>query len=270
MVKWSQEIFISTGASQMEEEVWYLTDDFNKLPAKYVLKNIIKDDKGNFDRAESELAEDIGLLDDAIVLYIEALQVAYRFMDKWKDNKSTQAAIAMLVSTLNYILLARHSVLLGYYPEVRDLLRSCYERISRCYLFFHDGEFASIFLSDGQINQSTVDKELSEMEQDISKRDEVHKSLREYYKFMSDVAHPNLKSFKARYGSENLGERVGLQYVFGGFMSEKHGHVSIIRVLQTVLSALKILGIIIHDESGSWDKEYQQISKKCNEMVDTL
>ena len=91
-----------------------------------------------------------------------------------------------------------------------------------------------------------------------------------YYEFLSEVVHPNLKSFEARYGKKDLSERVGLHCLFGGLMSDELGHVAVIRVLQTVLSALRILGVIIHDESGSWEKEYQQISERCDEIVDNL
>ena len=254
----------------MENKIWYLSNDFDKLPARDVLKNILRDDRKNYDRAESELSEDIKLLDDAIILYMESLRAAYQFVDKWKGNDSTRAAIAMMVSTLNYILLARHGILLGYYPEVQDLLRSCYERTSRCYLFFHNEIFARQFLEGKQISQSTVDKEMSKIEKDTSKKDKILKNYRKYYGFMSDVAHPNLKSFQARYGVKDLGERVGLVTVFGGLMSSEFGHAAIIRILQTVLSALRISGIIIHDETGSWDKEYQTIRKKCDDMVDNL
>jgi len=246
----------------MGNEIWHLTDDFEKLPARDVLKNILRDDRKNYDRAKSELGEDIKLLDDAIVLYMESLQAAYRLIDEWKGNNSNRAAIAMLTSTLNYILLARHGILLGYYPEVRDLLRSCYERISRCYLFFFDGETARRFLAGEQIWQKEVRKKLSKLEEDLDKRKELLKSLREHYGFISDVIHSNLKSFEAR-----CGEKVGLQCVFGGLMSSKLGHVTIIRLLQIVLSALKILGIIIHDESGNWDKEYQQISRSLTKVM---
>jgi len=154
----------------MEEKIWYLTDDFIKLPAGAVLKNILRNDKKNYDRAESELDEDIKVLDDAITLYVESLQAAYRQIDKWKVNDSNRAAIAMMISTLNYILLARHGILLGYYPEVCDLLRSCYERISRCYLFFFDGETARRFLEGKQIWQNEVNQKLSKLEEDLDKR----------------------------------------------------------------------------------------------------
>ena len=61
---------------------------------------------------------------------------------------------------------------------------------------------------------------------------------------------------------------MGLQYLVGGIMSTEYGHVTILRIIQTVLSALRILGIILPNES--WDKEYQQIRKRCEEMVDNL
>ena len=254
----------------MEGSIWHLTDGFNKLPAREVLKGILRDDKRNNERAEAELIEDIKLLDDAITLYIESLQTAYTYIDKWKGNISNRAAIAMIISTLNYILLARHSVLLGYYPEVRDLLRSCHERISSCYVFFNDDKFARRFISGEKIWPSKIREELSRVEEDAEKSKELRKGLDKYYSILSEVVHPNLKSFEARYGEKDLSERVGLECLFGGLMSDKHGHVAIIRVLQTVLSALRILGVIIHDESGSWDREYQQISKRCDEMVDNL
>ncbi len=254
----------------MEKSIWYLTDDFKKLPAKTVLQRIFKDDRKNYEKAEAILIEDIKLLDDAITLYIESIQAAYVYTDKWKDNVSTRASIAMIISTLNYIFLARHSVLLGYYPEARDLLRSCHERISCCYVFFNDDKFARRFLADKQIRPAEIRKELSKTEKDKDKRRELLKDLNKYYGFLSVGVHPNLKSFEARYGKRDLSKKVGLQFLFGGFMSDKHGHVSIIRVLQTVLSALRIIGIIIHDESGSWDKKYQEIQKKCDEMVSKL
>jgi hypothetical protein len=108
------------------------------------------------------------------------------------------------------------------------------------------------------------------LEKDPDKRKVLHEGLRQYYRFMSDVAHPNLKSFEARYGDKDLGKRVGLDVVFGGFMSSKFGQVAIIRIIQTVLSALRILGVMFHEESGRWDKDYQRISKRCDEMVDNL
>lgn len=254
----------------MGNEIWHFTNNFTKLSAEEVLKNLINDDRRNYDRAVLELSEDIKLLDNTITLYIESLQAAYMLLDKWKNNHSNRAAIAMLMSTLNYILLARYGILMGYYPEIRDLLRSCYERISRSYLFFYSEKFAIRFLDGKEIKQSDVDNELSKLEKSPDKRSALFKDLRKYYKFMASVAHPNLKSFDARCGGEELRERVGIEYIFGGVMSAERGHITIIRILQTALSALRILGVILPEQSGSWDKKYQQISAKCDGMVDNL
>jgi hypothetical protein len=203
-------------------------------------------------------------------MYMQALQAVYRLTDEWKDNDSNRAAMAMLTSTLNYVLLARHGILLGYYPEVSDLLRSCHERISRSYLFFYNGKFANSFLSGKRIKQREVDEELSRLEKDPGKENELLAGLRQYYGFFPDVAHPNLKSFEARHGRKALGERIGLECVLGGVLSAALGHVAVIRILQIILSALRILGVILPEESGGWNKEYQQISRRCNAMVDNL
>ncbi len=253
----------------MANEIWHLTNDFLKLSAADVFKHILRDDKNNYNRSESEL-DVIKLLDSAIILYVESLQAAYRLVDKWENNISNQAAMALLGATLNYILLARHGVLLGYYPEVRDLLRSCFERISSCCVFFHDENFARRFLSGEEIRPSKIREELSKLEQDPDKSRELHGRLGKYYKSLCKVVHPNLKSFQIRYGGKDLDERVGLDYMFGGLQSLKVGNAAILGVLQIVLSALHMFRAIVHEESGAWETEYQKISQKCDEMVTRL
>ncbi|MDD4875535.1 MAG: hypothetical protein PHQ86_00155 [Dehalococcoidales bacterium] len=46
----------------MRNEIWHFTNDFNKLPARDVLQNILRDDRWNYDKAELELSQDIKLL----------------------------------------------------------------------------------------------------------------------------------------------------------------------------------------------------------------
>ena len=254
----------------MKEEIWYIDSNFTKYPAIDVLRKTLADDKKNYDRATSELKEEISILDEAITLFIESLQVAYIQLGRWKTNNSTRASIAMLTSILNYIFVARHMVLLGYFPEVQEILRSCYERTSRGYLFFYSLKYANRFLSGKQIKPKTVDEELSKLEKDPSKKSEIYTGLRQYYSFMSEVAHPNLKSFEYRYGSKDLSNRVGLDCVFGGVMSSERGYIVIIRILQTTLSALRLFKAIINDESGEWDTRFEALNKNCNEMVDNI
>jgi len=142
----------------MDDKIWHISSGFVKFKPQDVLKSILNDDKANNDKAQSELGKEIELLDTAIALYIELLQAAYRRIDEWKNVASFRAAIAMAGSALNYILLARHGILLGYYPEARDLLRGCYERITCCSVFFVDEKEARRFLSGEKISPSDVRK----------------------------------------------------------------------------------------------------------------
>jgi hypothetical protein len=254
----------------MEEEIWYLRSDFTKFPAKKVLEKTLEDDRKNYDRATSELKQEIQILDEAIILFIQSLQVAYIQIDKWKTNNSNRASIAMLTSVLNYILVARYMVLFGYFPEVQEILRSCYERTLRGLLFFHSQKYAGKFLSGKRIKQADVDKELSKLEEDPVIKDEIHNSLRQYYWYLSETSHPNLKSFEYRYGSKDLSSRVGLGCLFGGVMSSERGYIVITRILQTTLSALRPFKAIIKDESGEWDTRFEALNKQCNEMVDNM
>jgi len=77
----------------MGDEIWHPDYDFVKLPAGDILRNILTADRRNYGKAESELAEDIKLLDDAVILYIEPLQAAYRDVNEWKANKCKRAAM---------------------------------------------------------------------------------------------------------------------------------------------------------------------------------
>lgn len=87
------------------------------------------------------------MLDRAIALHIEALQGAHKILDDWKAKPNLKAAIAMAGSALNYILIARHGIQLGYYPEARDLLTGCHECITRCYLIHSDDEATARFFT---------------------------------------------------------------------------------------------------------------------------
>ena len=254
----------------MKEEIWYISSGFTKFPAKDVFEKTLADDKKNYDKATSELKQEIQTLDEAIIFFIQSLQVVYIQVDKWKTNISSRASIAMLTSILNYIVVARHMVLLGYFPEVQEIIRSCYERTSRGYLFFYSLEYANKFLSGEQIRQKTVDDELSKLEKDPARKSELYRGLRQYYGHISEIAHPNLKSFEYRYWSKDLASTVGLDCVFGGVMSSQLGCIVIARVLQTALSALRLFKVIITVESGEWETRFEALHKKCKEMVDKI
>lgn len=253
-----------------EKRIWHISNNFLKLKPQEVLRAILSDDKANYERAEKDLKIEITLLDSAVTLYIEVLQTAYRLLDKWKDKASFQAAMAMAESALNYILLVRHSILLGYHSEAQILFRSCYERFTRCILFFLDENQAKKFLSGKQIEQKDVDRKLTNKLEEEDERKELLGGLRDYYGHLSGLLHPNLESFEFRYGKEKIEERVGKEPTFGGFMYLVLGRAVIVRTLQSVLLGLRSLGLMFREESGKWDKDYQRISASTKELLTKL
>ena len=79
---------------------------FLELKPRDALKNILRNDKKKYQNAKSNLRKDIQLLDDALALYIQALQETHIRVDEWKDNESMRAAMAMADSNLHHLLLA--------------------------------------------------------------------------------------------------------------------------------------------------------------------
>ncbi len=173
----------------------------------------------------------------------------------------------MAEDTLNYILLARHSVLLGYVPEVEALIRSCYERTTRCYLFFANQKKAHAFLSGEQISQVCVDSEGKKLLR-TDKAEDTFYGLRKVYKRMSSTTHPNLQSLEMRYrGAQNLKERVGVDPVFGGMLTKRVGEVTIGRLVLQVLLVLMTLRVKFEEQAGEWDKEFKRIKSRYDQLV---
>ena len=170
-----------------------------------------------------------------------------------------KAATAMANSTLNYLLLARHAVLFGYFPEVRDLLRGCHERITRCYLFYADKDKAQKFLSGQEIPQRDVDKKLAAI---LKVDDTLRKMMRDSYSSQSSLVHPNLESLSARTvgpESEELNERILKYPLFGGMLSSDIGKLSLYAVIQMTLFALKVIKVMFVETSGVYDTENTRI-----------
>lgn len=245
-----------------EDTIWHIDNNLLKLSPQAALSRILGDDKANYDKAESELSKEIGLLDDGISLYVELVQAAYKRIDEWRTVPSLQAAIAMAVVALNYILVARHSILLGYYPETRGLLRSCHEAVTRCYLFFTDDREAQKFLSGEEIWQHEVDAKLAEIFSSEN-ADKVRKELRGYYKDKSKDAHPNMESLRARM----LEPTIGIPHVIGGFLSTTHGRIVIAVLIRSVITALHILSAVVAEQTGKWQKDYEGLKEHFNQLL---
>lgn len=251
----------------MKDNFWHVRNDFLTSEPRDVVSGILDDDKRNYARAESELSKEVALLDDALTLFVTSLQGGYRNAQEWKDNVSVKAATAMANSTLNYLFLARHAVLLGYFPEVRGLLRSCHERITRCYLFFVDKDEAQKFLSGKEIPQRDVNKKLATI---LKVDDTLRKMMRDSYSSQSSLVHPNLESLSVRTvgpESEELNERIVKYPLFGGLLSSDIGRLTVYAVIQITLFALKVIKVIFVETSGVYDNKYAHILESYNTFL---
>lgn len=255
----------------MKDNFWHVRNDFLTSEPRNVVSGIFADDKKGYARAESELSKEVALLDDALALFVASLQGGYRNENEWQDNISVKAAVAMANSALNYLFLARHAILLGYFPECRDLLRSCHERITRCYLFFADKDEAQKFLSGKKLSERSeqlyVDKKVAA----ILKANKAFETLRSTYYHQSSLVHPNLESLSARTAgseSEKLSKRVVKYPLFGGLLSSDLGKPVIFTVVQATLFALSVIGVIFEETSGTWKKEFNRILQSYNTFLD--
>lgn len=258
----------------MKDEIWQLKGTFLKLPPRELLKDALETDKKNYETAESEFKEDIQLLDNSIALYIESIQGGYGSYKKWKDKINIQAAICMANSTLNLLLLARHSVLLGYHSEALHLLRACHERVTRCYLFFKDESVAERFLSGGKIGQGEVRYKLAKILGDEkSDKATIWQLLKDSYSRQSKIVHPNLEAFKYRVGDspdKELRERVVTDPIYGGIMSAFLGKAAIMHVLLITLFALSVIRFVFVETTGCWEREAKKIYEKYKEYVESI
>ena len=251
----------------MKDKLWHVRSDFLTSDPRKVVKGIFDEDTKNYERANVELSEEVILLDDALTLFVASLQGGYSNAEQWKENISVKASVAMANSTLNYLLLARYAVLFGYFPEVRDLLRSCHERITRSYLFFVDKDEAQKFLSGQEIPQRGVDKRLATI---LKVDDCLRKMMRDSYRYQSSLVHPNLESLSARTAgpeSEELNERIVKYPLFGGLLSSDIGKLSLYAVIQMTLFTLKVIKVMFVETSGVYDNEYARILESYNTFL---
>jgi hypothetical protein len=248
-----------------EDRIWHIDNALSKLPPRDALGRILDDDLATYKKAQADLREEIQLLDDGIALYVELIQVAYNRLDEWKSKPSLKASIGMAVTALNYILLARHSILMGYYPEARGLLRSCHEAITRCYLFFVDDEEAKYFLSGEQIGQAHVDTKLAAIFA-VEDGDKIRSELRKYYGDQSKVVHPNIESLQARI----LEPTFGIPHVIGGFLSVGLGRAVIAVLIKSVVTALHILSAVVSEQTGRWAEDYEKVKAGLSQLLSKL
>jgi hypothetical protein len=244
-------------------DIWYLRGSFTSHPVREILPSLLSDDKKNYERAEQQFRDDLKLLDDSLILYLEIIQGAYAVKEKWINKPTFEAPMIMFSTTLNYLLLIRHSLLLGYFREAPTLFRSCHERITRGYLFWLDESEAKYYLSGGRRKQEKIDKKLSvALEPRDSHSKDIFMSLRELYNHESEQCHPNLTSLKMTYGDlepdklKNLAIEVP---IWGGILSDNLIKPIIFTAIQIILRAISVLKLIYVESSGLHETDFKKI-----------
>ena len=253
--------------------IWHLSGSLLSNPTD-ILSSLISDDKKNYERAEQKFNEDIGLLDKALVLYIAALQGVYRVKERWQNQPTFEAPIILFSSVLNILLLIRHAILLGYFSETPTLFRNCHESITRGYLFWLNVSEANRFLSGKTRRQEEIDAKLSSLEEPKEKEErKAYTALRQQYKRQSELSHPNLASYKLRYGdleTEKLREKILSSPLWGGFLTDDLVKPVIYSALQLTLSAISIIKSIFIDSSGSYEADYKAIFEKYKDYIQAI
>ena len=55
--------------------------------------------------------------------------------------------------------------------------------------------------------------------------------------------------------------------LFGGMLSTDLGKPVIFTIIQAMLFALKVIGVIFEETSGTWDKEFKRILQSYNTFL---
>ena len=256
----------------MQEPIGNVGSDFIRLKSRDVLKQLLKRDEGNYGAARSKLNQHMRVLDDAVALFITRLQEAYRSADAWRANAPVQLSIAMAASTLNCVLLTRHGILLGYYPEVRDLFRGCFERVTRCVLFHMDGDEAHRFLAGVAIQQSHVDDRLTPLLSRVDAGETgAARDFRGLYRFLHDVVQSSLGTTELGTGDSGLARLVGrpeMESLFGGVLSAENGKAHIAVLTLIVLFALSALRIVLGEGPSDWVAELDRVKAECSGLLE--
>ncbi len=255
-------------------DIWHMSGSLLSRSAKEVLSALISDDKKNYEKADQQFGDDLKLLDDSLVLCIKTIQGAYSVQQKWRNKSTFEAPIIMFSSVLNYLLLIRHSILLGYFPETPMLFRSCHERITRGYLFWLNESEADRYLSGKKRKQEEIDNKLSlALASRSSEEKEIYCKLRRVYSHESEMSHPNLSSLKMRYGdleAEKLKDKAIDYPIWGGILSDVLVRPIVYSALQITLYAVSIIKLIFVESSGSYEADYKAIYDKYTDYIQSI
>jgi len=236
---------------------WSGTPRFINRDAKILLPEMISYDENIKKERPHNLSVALESFDQALSLFIFVLQKFHKNRAKWEDAMNTRAAVAMADSTLNYFLLARHSITFGYASETMPLFRACFERMTRCAVFQLEEELAKKFWDGKKISQSQIDKLLSNyFENRVDGTGQVvHRISRNIYEHLSKFSHPNktmleLRNMKPNDKKEEEG--LGIDYSYCSEDQEILRLMSIGMCMAYLIFSLYMFWIVSIKIFGSW------------------
>lgn len=217
----------------------------------------------------------MNVLDKAIALFISVLQKLYENKSRWEGATNSRAAIAMANSTLNYHLLSRHAVILGYSSETYPLSRACFERITRCIVFQLDEKLAKRFWAGKEIKQGEIRDIISEyFEKKVEGTyKEAKKQISNLYKELSSVTHPHLKTIRFRtvHTSNIADENTGINFTYGGESSDIVALMNIADCMTYVMFSLFMLEMLSKEILGTWgnvlERKIQSLFKEDDALL---
>lgn len=233
---------------EIKHKYWSGASEFINADAKRLLTDILNNDDNNRKEISIKCQEALNLLDKAIALFISVLQRLYRDKSRWEGASNSRAAVAMANSTLNYHLLARHTVILGYPFETEPLFRACFERMTRCAAFQLDETLAEHFWVGKEIKQKQIRDILSKhFEGQVEGTNNIAQEImKDTYKKHSEVSHPNLKTlqFRTLNTSNDTEIQTGIDFSYGSEPSFTVTPLEISHCITSVMFSLIMIEIL--------------------------
>ena len=257
----------------MTEVFWNVRDDLLTAPASVVVAQFWEDDESNRQRSLATFQEETRIVDEGLMLYVEAVRGALRLRDQWRDDVRIRASVAMVVHGLNSLLAWRHLLSTGYLAEARLFVRSIHESLSQALVFSSDATLASKFFAGHSIQPREIRKRLSQAfaNADTSAK-EVYKDFGELYRRLSSGAHPTLNSFSLCAaakgpGTAALAKVVPEEVLIGGFLSDELGRIAWLGLANNVATALSSVRLVLPEATGSWDAKYMSYREVVGRLI---
>ena len=241
---------------ETQYKYWSGATEFINADAKRLLPEMLSYDEENKYEWSHNIKLAMKSLDKSIAQFISVLQKFYQNKEKWEDAQNSRASVAMANSALNYHLLARHTVVLGYFSETEPIHRACFERMTRCAVFQLEEELAEKFWSGKQIRQKQIGDLLSKHFEDrVTGFGEIaNERIKDMYKNLSQVAHPNLMvlQFRTVQTPEKAEINVGIDFSYCGENQEILRLMSIGECMNYVIFSLFMMEIVSKKIFASW------------------